>query len=40
MCIAESTNIDSYQAMLIAFIQHYGTTQSGQYSSVIQKGNT
>ncbi len=39
MCITESINIDRYQAYLKAFIQHYGTTQNGQYASVIKKGN-
>ncbi len=40
MCITESINIDSYQANLKAFIQHYGTTQNGHYTSVIKKGST
>ncbi len=30
-CIAELINIDSHQANLKAFIQHYGTTQSVHY---------
>ncbi len=40
MCITESISIDSYQANLKAFIQHYGTTQNGHYTSVIKKGST
>ncbi len=35
MCITESINIDSHQANLKAFIQHYG-----HYTSTIKKGNT
>ncbi len=38
--IIESINLDSYQANLKAFIQHFGTTQNGNYTSVIKKGNT
>ncbi len=34
MCITESINIDSYQANLEAFIQHYRATQNGHYTSV------
>ncbi len=37
--ITESINIDSYQTNLKAFIEHYGTTQNEQYTSVIKKGN-
>ncbi len=40
MCITESININSHQANLKAFIQHYGTTQNGHYTSTIKKGNT
>ncbi len=40
MLITESINIDSYQINLKACIQHYGTTQNEQYTSVIKKGNT
>ncbi len=40
MFITESINIDSYQANLKAFIQHYGTTQNGYYTSVTKKGGT
>ncbi len=35
MCIIEWINIDSYQANLKAFIQHYGTIQIGHFTSVI-----
>ncbi len=40
MCIIYSINIDSHQANLKAFIQHYGTTQNRHYTSTIKKGNT
>ncbi len=40
MCITESINIDSHQANLKAFIQHYETNQNGHYTSTIKKGNT
>ncbi len=40
MCITESINIDSHQANLKAFIQHYKTTQNGHYTSTIKKGTT
>ncbi len=40
MCITESINIDSHQANLKAFIQHYGTTQNGHFTSTVKKGNT
>ncbi len=40
MCIIESINIDSYQANLKAFIQHYGTIHNGYCTTVIKKGNT
>ncbi len=39
MCITKSINIDSHQANLKAFIQHYITTQNGHYTSFIEKGN-
>ncbi len=39
MCITESINIDTHQANLKAFIQHYGTTQNGHYTSTTKKGN-
>ncbi len=40
MRITESINIDSHQANLKAFIQHYGTTQNGHYTPTVKKGNT
>ncbi len=40
MCITVSINIDSYQANLKTFNQHYGTTHNGHYISVIKKGGT
>ncbi len=40
MCIAQSINIDSYQANLKTFIQHYGNTQNGHDTSRIKKGKT
>ncbi len=39
ICITESINIDSYPANVKTFIQHYGTTHNGHYTSVIKKGN-
>ncbi len=40
MCITKSITISSYQANLKAFIQNYGTTHNGHYTSIIKKGNT
>ncbi len=40
MCISKSINIDSYQANLKAFIQHYSTTKNEHFTSVIKNGNT
>ncbi len=40
MCITESINIDSHQANLKAFIQHYETNQNGHYNSTVKRGNT
>ncbi len=40
MLITKLINIDSYQANLKAFIQHYGTTQNGLKLQLLKKGIT
>ncbi len=40
MCITKSINIDSHQANLKAFIQHYGITHNGHCTTVIKNENT